>query len=86
MTIDPGLNPGRRDGKPETNRLSYGAAFFLAYSSSTLKMEAGCSSSVLDCAVSHVFMRRKFSYSCSWRDYVKALKDVGEFEVAASEK
>jgi hypothetical protein len=24
---DPGLNPGRRDGKPATNRLSYGAAF-----------------------------------------------------------
>jgi hypothetical protein len=23
---DPGLNPGRRGGKPETNRLSYGAA------------------------------------------------------------
>jgi hypothetical protein len=24
---DPGLNPGRRDGKPATNRLSYGAAY-----------------------------------------------------------
>jgi hypothetical protein len=24
---DPGLNPGRRGGKPATNRLSYGAAF-----------------------------------------------------------
>jgi hypothetical protein len=24
---DSGLNPGRRDGKPATNRLSYGAAF-----------------------------------------------------------
>jgi hypothetical protein len=24
---DPGLNPGRRDGKPATNRLSYGAAW-----------------------------------------------------------
>jgi hypothetical protein len=24
--IDPGLNPGRRGGKPATNRLSYGAA------------------------------------------------------------
>jgi hypothetical protein len=24
---DPGLNPGRRSGKPATNRLSYGAAF-----------------------------------------------------------
>jgi hypothetical protein len=23
---DPGLNPGRRGGKPETNSLSYGAA------------------------------------------------------------
>jgi hypothetical protein len=23
---DPGSNPGRRDGKPATNRLSYGAA------------------------------------------------------------
>jgi hypothetical protein len=23
---DPGLNPGRRGGKPTTNRLSYGAA------------------------------------------------------------
>jgi hypothetical protein len=26
---DPGLNPGRRGGKPATNRLSYGAALFL---------------------------------------------------------
>jgi hypothetical protein len=26
---DPGLNPGRRGGKPATNRLSYGAAYFL---------------------------------------------------------
>jgi hypothetical protein len=25
---DPGLNPSRRGGKPETNRLSYGAASF----------------------------------------------------------
>jgi hypothetical protein len=25
----PGLNPGRRGGKPATNRLSYGAAFFI---------------------------------------------------------
>jgi hypothetical protein len=25
---DPGLNAGRRGGKPATNRLSYGAAFF----------------------------------------------------------
>jgi hypothetical protein len=24
---DPGLNPGRRGGKPATNRLSYGAAY-----------------------------------------------------------
>jgi hypothetical protein len=24
--LDTGLNPGRRDGKPETKRLSYGAA------------------------------------------------------------
>jgi hypothetical protein len=24
---DPGSNPGRRSGKPVTNRLSYGAAF-----------------------------------------------------------
>jgi hypothetical protein len=26
---DPGLNPGRRGGKPATNRLSYGAALFI---------------------------------------------------------
>jgi hypothetical protein len=26
---DPGLNPGRRGGKPATNRLSYGAALTL---------------------------------------------------------
>jgi hypothetical protein len=25
--LDPGLNPGRRGGKPATNRLSYGAAY-----------------------------------------------------------
>jgi hypothetical protein len=30
---DPGLNPGRRGGKPATNRLSYGAALFLGYTS-----------------------------------------------------
>jgi hypothetical protein len=24
--LDPGLNPGRRGGKPATNRLNYGAA------------------------------------------------------------
>jgi hypothetical protein len=29
---DPGMNPGRRGGKPATNRLSHGAAWFLAYS------------------------------------------------------
>jgi hypothetical protein len=28
---DPGLNPGRRGGKPATNRLSYGAAIWLIY-------------------------------------------------------
>jgi hypothetical protein len=27
---DPGLNPGRRGGKPATNRLSYGAAFMFS--------------------------------------------------------
>jgi hypothetical protein len=27
--LDPGLNPGRRGGKPATNRLSYGAAYSL---------------------------------------------------------
>jgi hypothetical protein len=28
---DPDLNPGRRDGKPETNCLSYGAALQLSF-------------------------------------------------------
>jgi hypothetical protein len=28
---DPGLNPGRRGGKPATNRLSYGAAYELHF-------------------------------------------------------
>jgi hypothetical protein len=28
---EPGLNPGRRGGKPATNRLSYGAAFLKVY-------------------------------------------------------
>jgi hypothetical protein len=28
---DPGLNPGRRGGKPATNRLSYGAAFMAVF-------------------------------------------------------
>jgi hypothetical protein len=28
---DPGLNPGRRDGKSATNRLSYGAAYLLGF-------------------------------------------------------
>jgi hypothetical protein len=29
---DPGLNPGRRGGKPATNRLSYGAAYVVSFS------------------------------------------------------
>jgi hypothetical protein len=29
--LDPGLNPGRRGGKPATNRLSYGAALFQGF-------------------------------------------------------
>jgi hypothetical protein len=29
---DPGLNPGRRGGKPAINRLSYGAANSVGYS------------------------------------------------------
>jgi hypothetical protein len=29
--LDPGLNPGRRCGKPATNRLSYGAAYIDAF-------------------------------------------------------
>jgi hypothetical protein len=33
MTIDPGLNPGRRGGKPTTNRRSYGAAYLSIYPS-----------------------------------------------------
>jgi hypothetical protein len=33
---DRGLNPGRRGGKPATNRLSYGAAFG-GFKSSTMK-------------------------------------------------
>jgi hypothetical protein len=28
---DPGLNPGRRGGKPATNRFSYGAAFYVTW-------------------------------------------------------
>jgi hypothetical protein len=28
---DPGLNPGRRGGKPAANRLSYGAALTMSY-------------------------------------------------------
>jgi hypothetical protein len=28
-SLDPGLNPGRRGGKPPTNRLSYGASILL---------------------------------------------------------
>jgi hypothetical protein len=33
--LDLGLNPGRRGGKPETNRLSYGAAIFSYFKSYT---------------------------------------------------
>jgi hypothetical protein len=39
---DPDLNPGRRGGKPATNRLSYGAAlvegYFLFHSTFTFKL------------------------------------------------
>jgi hypothetical protein len=34
---DPGLNPGRRGGKPATNHLSYGAAYPIIYASHTHK-------------------------------------------------
>jgi hypothetical protein len=33
---DPGSNPGRRGGKPATNRLSYGAANMLFYSAQSV--------------------------------------------------
>jgi hypothetical protein len=33
--LDPGFNPGRRGGKPATNRLSYGAASYLSVSIDT---------------------------------------------------
>jgi hypothetical protein len=35
---DPGLNPGRRGGKPATNRLSYGAAKVLRVPYTALKL------------------------------------------------
>jgi hypothetical protein len=35
--LDPGLNPGRRSGKPATSRLSYGAALTQAYVVPTLR-------------------------------------------------
>jgi hypothetical protein len=31
--LDPGLNPDRRGGKPATNRLSYGAAYVITFTS-----------------------------------------------------
>jgi hypothetical protein len=33
---DPGSNPGRRAGKPATNRLSYGAVYIVCYISYSL--------------------------------------------------
>jgi hypothetical protein len=43
---DPGLNSGRRGGKPETNRLSYGAAYLSislsVYGSTVLLLDFGC--------------------------------------------
>jgi hypothetical protein len=33
---DPGSNPGRRGGKPATNRLSYGAAFLKHYTNNPI--------------------------------------------------
>jgi hypothetical protein len=36
---DPGANPGRRDGKPVTNRFSYGAALLTLYTHTTRKYE-----------------------------------------------
>jgi hypothetical protein len=38
---DPGLNPGRRGGKPTTNRLSYGAALTAHFNSSTGQSRRG---------------------------------------------
>jgi hypothetical protein len=36
---DPGLNPGRRGGKPATKRLSFGAACFLSYNMNELNFQ-----------------------------------------------
>jgi hypothetical protein len=44
---DPGLNPGRRGGKPATNRLSYGAAMTIILTMQKLIWRA-CSCTLLD--------------------------------------
>jgi hypothetical protein len=38
---DPGLNPGRRSGKPATNRLNYGAAANLCFSNVWIILQKG---------------------------------------------
>jgi hypothetical protein len=55
--LDPGLNPGHRGGKPATNRLSYGDAFF------------GVLVSFLSAACSHIgcFLRKVWSKYFSLR-------------------
>jgi hypothetical protein len=49
---NPGLNPGRRDGKPATNRLSYGAA--LAHA---LGRAATVIGSLQFCLLQYLFLR-----------------------------
>jgi hypothetical protein len=50
---DPGLNPGRRGGKPATNRLSYGAAPMRTVNSFRLQIV---------CSIYHFFL---FTYTIS---------------------
>jgi hypothetical protein len=60
--LDPGSNPGRRGGKPATNRLSYGAATYIhLYTSSVyLSLE---SAHICDCLKVKSFLKEKITDS-----------------------
>jgi hypothetical protein len=47
-SLDPGLNPDRRGGKPATNRLSYGAAQALCLYSGINRAGLGCNMNAPD--------------------------------------
>jgi hypothetical protein len=66
---DPGLNPGRRGGKPVTNHLSYGAALTIALSYNSTAHNRWLSQARYICFLGYKFLQfhyDRLTNSCSW--------------------